>query len=75
MQINKNIKLKGQLEDISRISKYRLQVAPLRFGAGIKGKITDSWLYGVPVITTPIGSEGLYDTTYTHNKEYQGIDT
>jgi len=50
-------------------------VAPLRFGAGIKGKITDSWLYGVPVITTPIGSEGLYDTTYTHNKEYQGIDT
>jgi O-antigen biosynthesis protein len=25
------------------LKKYRLLLAPLRFGAGIKGKITDSW--------------------------------
>jgi hypothetical protein len=34
-------------------------LAPLRFGAGIKGKIIDAWTYGVPVVTTPVGSEGL----------------
>jgi hypothetical protein len=34
-------------------------LAPLRFGAGIKGKIADSWLAGTPVVTTPIGAEGM----------------
>lgn len=34
-------------------------LAPLRFGAGIKGKIIDAWTYGMPVVTTPVGSEGL----------------
>lgn len=35
-------------------------LAPLRFGAGVKGKITDSWREKLPVITTPIGAEGLF---------------
>lgn len=34
-------------------------LAPLRFGAGIKGKIIDAWSHGMPVVTTPIGSEGM----------------
>lgn len=34
-------------------------VAPLRFGAGMKGKIVLSLARGVPVITTPIGAEGI----------------
>jgi hypothetical protein len=34
-------------------------LAPLRFGAGIKGKIVDAWTFGMPVVTTPIGSEGM----------------
>jgi hypothetical protein len=32
-------------------------LAPLRFGAGIKGKVLDAWKYGLPVVTTPVGSE------------------
>ncbi len=40
-------------------SKARLFVAPLRFGAGIKGKIAKSMSYGVPVVTTSIGAEGM----------------
>jgi glycosyltransferase involved in cell wall biosynthesis len=36
-------------------------VAPLRFGAGIKGKIVEAWNAGTPVITTSIGSEGMHD--------------
>jgi len=39
--------------------KCRISVAPLRFGAGIKGKILTSLSFGVPVVTTPIGSEGM----------------
>jgi GT2 family glycosyltransferase/SAM-dependent methyltransferase len=37
----------------------RLSVAPLRFGAGVKGKINTSMSFGVPVVTTSIGAEGL----------------
>lgn len=36
-------------------------LAPLRFGAGIKGKILDAWTNGMPVVTTPIGSEGIVE--------------
>ena len=31
----------------------------IRFGAGLKGKVLDAWLHGMPVATTPIGAEGL----------------
>jgi GT2 family glycosyltransferase/SAM-dependent methyltransferase len=34
-------------------------VAPLRYGAGVKGKILLSMSYGVPVVTTSIGAEGI----------------
>ena len=37
----------------------RLSVAPLRYGAGIKGKINTSLAFGVPVVTTTIGAEGM----------------
>lgn len=41
------------------ISRARVCLAPLRFGAGIKGKLIDSMLYGTPNVTTSIGSEGM----------------
>lgn len=34
-------------------------VAPLRFGAGVKGKIGEALAYGLPVVTTDIGAEGM----------------
>lgn len=40
----------------------RLVVAPLRFGAGIKGKVVEAMFHGVPVITTPVGAEGIPDS-------------
>jgi O-antigen biosynthesis protein len=40
-------------------SAKTILLAPLRFGAGIKGKIVDAWTFGVPVVTTPIGCEGM----------------
>ena len=44
----------------------RLSVAPLRFGAGIKGKIATTLGYGVPVVGTRIALEGmnLHDTEH-----------
>lgn len=46
------------------ISKTRCLLAPLFFGAGIKGKILDAITTGTPVITTPIGAEGMFDADF-----------
>ena len=41
------------------MSAARICLAPLRFGAGIKGKIVDAMLCGTPNVTTPIGAEAM----------------
>ncbi len=38
----------------------RLAVAPLRYGAGVKGKVNMSMSYGQPVVATPIAIEGMF---------------
>jgi glycosyltransferase involved in cell wall biosynthesis len=43
------------------LSRYRVLLSPLRFGAGIKGKILDAWASGTPVITSDIGAEGMVE--------------
>lgn len=54
------VELTGYVEDIRPyFEKVRMSVAPLRYGAGIKGKINSSMSFGVPVITTSIGAEGM----------------
>ncbi|PPS62242.1 glycosyltransferase [Pseudomonas sp. BRM28] len=42
------------------MSGARVCLAPLRFGAGIKGKLTDAMLCGTPSVTTPIGAEAMH---------------
>lgn len=42
----------------------RVSLAPLRFGAGIKGKITDSWWHGIPVVSSSLGAEGMGERDY-----------
>ncbi|GBG29335.1 Hypothetical Protein FCC1311_055572 [Hondaea fermentalgiana] len=49
----------GYLRDVRTLSQYRVCLAPLRFGAGIKGKITEAWSLGVPVATTTVGGESM----------------
>ena len=49
----------GYVRDLTGyFEKCRVFVAPLRFGAGVKGKINQSMSRGLPVVTTTIGSEG-----------------
>ncbi len=43
------------------MSAARICLAPLRFGAGIKGKLADAMLCGTPSISTPIGAEAMGD--------------
>jgi glycosyltransferase involved in cell wall biosynthesis len=53
--------IKGFVEDINEVMQhYRVCLVPLRFGAGLKGKIVDAMLNGTPCVTTSIGAEGMY---------------
>ncbi|MDT7605058.1 MAG: hypothetical protein QOF61_3055, partial [Acidobacteriota bacterium] len=50
----------GYVPDIEPLfASARVMVAPLRFGAGVKGKIGDALAHGLPVVTTSIGAEGM----------------
>jgi hypothetical protein len=51
--------MKGYMEDLRQLQTYRVLLSPLRFGAGVKGKVVDCWNQGTPVVTTPIGSESM----------------
>ncbi|AUC86196.1 glycosyltransferase [Polaribacter sp. ALD11] len=43
------------------VENARVVLAPLNFGAGIKGKLTEAMLCGTPSVTTSIGAEGMAD--------------
>ena len=57
--------LKGHAPSLDILRSYRVLLAPLRFGAGLKGKIVDAWAHGLPVCTTPIGAEGMFAPDHT----------
>ena len=53
--------IKGRAADAQAVvSKARICLAPLRFGAGIKGKLVEAMQCGTPSITTAIGAEGMH---------------
>jgi glycosyltransferase involved in cell wall biosynthesis len=41
----------------------RLAVVPLRYGAGVKGKVLEAMYHQVPIITTSVGAEGYDNST------------
>lgn len=53
--------IKGWADDAYKVMQNaRICLAPLRFGAGIKGKLLEAMIMQTPSITTPIGSEGMH---------------
>jgi GT2 family glycosyltransferase len=54
------VRVLGYVPDLAPLlARSRVFVAPLRFGAGIKGKIGEALSHGLPVVTTAIGAEGM----------------
>ena len=50
----------GHVPDLSLwFDTLRLSVAPLRYGAGAKGKVASSLAHGVPCVATPVAVEGM----------------
>jgi GT2 family glycosyltransferase/glycosyltransferase involved in cell wall biosynthesis len=56
----KDIIITGLQRDVRPFfDSVKLSVAPLRFGAGVKGKINQSMAFGVPVVATSLAVEGM----------------
>ncbi|MBC2605304.1 glycosyltransferase [Pelagicoccus albus] len=50
----------GRADDAqTTLARYRVNLAPLRFGAGLKGKLADSFLSGTPSVASPIAVESM----------------
>ncbi|MBX9721462.1 MAG: glycosyltransferase, partial [Candidatus Obscuribacterales bacterium] len=56
------IKILGRISDSALLELYRtagIAVVPLRYGAGVKGKVIEAMAHGVPVAMTEVGAQGI----------------
>ena len=66
-----NFYISGWAESAEQVIKdARICLAPLRFGAGMKGKLLNAMQFGTPSITTTIGAESMHD-----NLPWNGVIT
>ena len=57
---NAGFLIKDRAENVQDVmSNARIHLAPLRFGAGVKTKLSDAMSFGTPSITTSVGAEGM----------------
>jgi len=55
-----NFLVHGRAENVQDIMQSsRLLLAPIPFGAGLKGKLLEAMTYGLPSVTSAIGAEGI----------------
>jgi len=55
------VRILGHVPDVAPFfDNCRLSVAPLRYGAGVKGKINQSLAFGLPVVATRQAVEGMF---------------
>jgi hypothetical protein len=53
--------VEGWAEDAKEVfTQAKVNLAPLRFGAGLKGKLITAMQNGLPSVTTPVGAEGMH---------------
>ncbi|MBO9664715.1 glycosyltransferase [Dokdonella sp.] len=58
---DEHVLVHGYIEDIAPyMDGCRISVAPLRYGAGVKGKVNMAMSYGMPVVATTAAVEGMY---------------
>lgn len=71
----KGILVQGHVESVQQwMQQCRLNLAPLRFGAGLKGKVMDAMLCGIPTIGTQMAFEGLVDVQGVSQQGVQQVD-
>ena len=54
-----NLEFVGFVENLSDILKDGIMIVPITIGSGIRMKILEAAAYGVPVVSTTVGAEGL----------------
>lgn len=74
----KGIKVLGFVKDTAPFLRTAaISVAPLRYGGGMKGKVNEALAYGIPVVTTSYGAQGLpnvnNDTLIVENEPYKMV--
>ena len=53
--------IKGFAEDVHTVmQEAKVCLAPIRFGAGLKGKLIDAMQNGTPMVTSSVGAEGMF---------------
>ena len=53
--------IKGFAEDVHTVmQEAKVCLAPIRFGAGLKGKLIDAMQNGTPMVTSSVGAEGVF---------------
>ncbi|HEX9600102.1 MAG TPA: glycosyltransferase family 4 protein, partial [Mariniflexile sp.] len=53
--------IKGFADDVNKMMQnVKVCLAPIRFGAGLKGKLMDAMQNGTPCVTTTVGAEGMF---------------
>lgn len=58
--VNDGFIIKGKADDVNWVmQQYRVLVAPIPFGAGLKGKFVDGFRNSLPNVTSKIGAEGI----------------
>lgn len=61
-----NFLVHGRAESAKNVmEKAKILLAPIRFGAGLKGKLLEAMSLGTPIITTTIGAEGIFENVTT----------
>ena len=69
------VEVTGAVADVRPcLARARVVAAPVRFGTGMRGKVLEALAMGRPVVTTPLGAEGLGASPGTHLFVADGAD-
>lgn len=59
--VRDGVAIHGRVPDlVPLLGQVRISIAPLRFGAGVKGKVNQAMSFGVPVVLTTLAAEGMH---------------
>jgi GT2 family glycosyltransferase/SAM-dependent methyltransferase/glycosyltransferase involved in cell wall biosynthesis len=62
LHTNERVVVTGYVSEAELATRYqraRVAIAPLRYGAGVKGKTVEAMRFGVPIVTTSFGLQGM----------------